>query len=320
MSCHEVQTRLSLYLYGELDFAQEEELERHLSGCAFCQAALTREKTWHTNLNAMQQDVPLDLLAECRQGLRSALAEEKAEGKQSTGRSWWSRWEWPSFLAVAPSRWSAQLALGSFLVFVGFGAARLLDRYSPAKGIFAGTEAGVLGGSPSVRIRDIQSNPQGGVHIYFDQVRRQEITGTAADPQVRELLLAGALNSADPSLRLDSVDMLGRQDGTDVRDALLQSVQHDSSAAVRLKALESLRRFSDDPETRTVLKSVLAKDSDAQVRAAAIDVFAPANETPRLSPDVEPLLRSLAQSEQDVYLRARAMELLRAMNAPLDVY
>ena len=37
MTCQEVQASLSLYLYGELDFAREEHLENHLAECAFCQ-------------------------------------------------------------------------------------------------------------------------------------------------------------------------------------------------------------------------------------------------------------------------------------------
>jgi anti-sigma factor RsiW len=42
MNCQQVQTNLSLYLYGELEFAAEEELEKHLEGCSFCQLALAR--------------------------------------------------------------------------------------------------------------------------------------------------------------------------------------------------------------------------------------------------------------------------------------
>jgi len=42
MTCHDVQLQLSLYLYGELNFASEEALENHLSECAFCQRALAR--------------------------------------------------------------------------------------------------------------------------------------------------------------------------------------------------------------------------------------------------------------------------------------
>ena len=45
MTCAEVQAALSLYLYGELDFANEEAVESHIDECPFCQLALNREKT-----------------------------------------------------------------------------------------------------------------------------------------------------------------------------------------------------------------------------------------------------------------------------------
>ncbi len=77
MTCQQVQVNLSLYLYGELEFAQEEELELHLADCSFCQMALAREKSWHTSLNAERQDVPLDLLSQSRRDLRLALQSEK---------------------------------------------------------------------------------------------------------------------------------------------------------------------------------------------------------------------------------------------------
>ena len=60
MTCHQVQLSLSLYLYAELDFSQEEELERHLSECDLCKRALDREKAWHSALKAENADVPLE--------------------------------------------------------------------------------------------------------------------------------------------------------------------------------------------------------------------------------------------------------------------
>ena len=87
MTCHEVQTNLSLYLYGELDFAQEEALERHLEDCALCQRALAREKEWHASVNSDRQDVSFELLSKCRRDLRAAL---HADGRVGRTARWWS--------------------------------------------------------------------------------------------------------------------------------------------------------------------------------------------------------------------------------------
>jgi hypothetical protein len=318
MTCHEAQLNLSLYLYGELDFATEEQFEEHLSQCAFCQRALAREKALHTALNARQVDVPLDLLAECRQGLRSVIAADRAVRKQAS----FFRPGWPRFWDISFNRWSAQVALGSFLLFVGFGCGHLVDRYG-FPNLFSGdgaTSAGFL--TPSSRIRDVEPSGSDEVRIVIDQVNQREIIGRLQDENIRRLVLAAAKDPLDPGIRADSVDLLKNQAGMDVRDALLYSVQHDPNAAVRIKALEGLRRFSDDASTRNALKFVLQHDQSPDVRSEAIDILAPADQKVELSPDLIITLQDLVRSEQqgDDYTRARAMQLLRAVNSPSDVF
>ena len=311
MTCHDVQLQLSLYLYGELDFATEEALERHLGECAFCQQAFAREKTWHTAATSEHRDVSLDLLSRCRQDLRNAI---KTDSGKTLGRRWR---DFLSFFRVTPTRWSYQLAAASFLVFVGFSAGRFIDRYGLSGDLGVKT-AGFLNPS-TAHIRDIQPNGPDRVRIVLDQVNQREVIGSPDDQNVRQWLLVAIQDPGDPGIRVDSVEMLSRQNGADVRDALLQRIQHDPNAAVRLKALDSVRRFSDDAATRSVLRSVLEHDADPAVRSEAIDVLAPANERLQLSPELALTLQSSARSDHDDYVRSRCLQLLRSINAP-DVY
>lgn len=317
MTCHETQLNLSLYLYGELDFATEEKLEQHLGQCAFCQRALAREKTLHTSLNARHVDVPLDLLAECRQGLRSAIAAEKAAHRQVS----FFRPRWPRFWDISFNRWSAQVALGSFLLFVGFGCGHMVSRYDVHS--FDGpiaNSASLL--NPTTRIRDVEPNGSGGVRIIIDQTHEQQITGAVNDENIHRLLLAAVQDALDPGIRADSVDLLKEEPGADVRDALLNTVEHDPNAAVRIKALEGLRRFASETPVRDTLKVVLQHDQNPEVRSEAIDILAPADETVELSPDLILTLRDIVRSEQqgDDYTRARALQLLQQANSPADVF
>jgi hypothetical protein len=315
MTCPQVQTNLSLYLYGELDFAHEEELEEHLGGCAFCQQALAREKAWHTAVNAERSDVPLELLAECRQSLKSAISSLKSERK-----SGWLRWA--ERLGFSTTRWSAGLALASFLVFIGFTSARWIDRHGVPGGLQAEGTAGMSLLNPSAaRIRDIQPGTDNRVRIIFDQVREGEITGRPDEETVRRLLLAATKDPADPGIRVDSVEMLKNQRGTDVRDALLYSAQHDTNAAVRLKALEGLRGFVDDPVTRAGLKSVLEHDDNPGVRSEAIDILAPVNERFPFNGQLASTLQDVIRAQQDDdYVQARCLQVLREMQTSPDVY
>ena len=321
MTCHAVQLQLSLYLYGELDFAAEEAVEEHLASCAFCQQAFAREKTWHTAATSEYRDVPLDLLSQCRQDLRKSLAE--GPEFRPAAKPWRNFFD---AFKIAPNRWSYQLALASFLVFLGFSGGRLLDR----SGILGGSDAGQLDrptfnqagllSQPTSRIRDIQSSGPGRVRILFDQVNHREVVGSADDANIRQWLLVAIQDPSDPGIRVDSVEMLSQQTGSDVRDALLKRVEHDPNAAVRLKALESVRSFAAEPATRAILRNVLERDADPAVRSEAIDILAPANQRLQLSPELATTLESLARSEHDDYVRGRCLQLLHSINAPVDVY
>ena len=330
MTCHEVQLNTSLYLYGELDFAQEEALEQHVVECALCQRMLEREKAWHTSLKSSGDDVPFDVLARCRQDLHAAL-DGAGKRQRSAGwqRIWWERIS----SGFSLRRGSMQLALASFIFFIGFGAARWVDRNGVPEGLQAGgpfVTSSVLG--PSVtRVREIQPTARGQVRIVVEQVQDGEVTGDVADLGVRRLLLTATRDSNDPGIRVDSVEMLNRQvldqqalsggEGNDIRDVLLNSVRRDSNAAVRLKALEGLRRFAGDPVTRETLKFVLQNDENASVRSEAIDILAPANGTIQITPDLAGTLQDVMRSwPDDDYVRARCQQVLRTTNAAFDVY
>jgi hypothetical protein len=330
MTCHEVQLNTSLYLYGELDFAQEEALEGHVADCALCQRMLEREKAWHTSLKSSGDDVRLDLLSRCRQDLHVALdGAGKSPSVAGWERIWWERIS----SGFSLRRGSMQLALASFIFFVGFGAAHWVDRNGVPEGLQASgpfVTSSVLGPS-TTRIREIQPAAQDQVRIIVEQVQDGEVTGRIADQDILRLLLTATRDSIDPGVRVDSVEMLNRQvldqqalsgrEGNDIRDVLLNSVRQDSNAAVRLKALEGLRRFAGDPLTRETLKFVLQNDENAGVRSEAIDILAPANGTIQITPDLAGTLQDLMRSlPDDDYVRARCQQVLRTTNAAFDVY
>src|SRR5439155_17128554 len=107
---------------------------------------------------------------------------------------------------------SMRLAVASFLVIVGFSAARWIDRNGvPAPDVEPISQMGFMGPS-TARVRDIQPGENDRVRIVFDQVRLREITGRAEDDDVRQLLLAAMKDPTDPGIRVDSVEILKNQD------------------------------------------------------------------------------------------------------------
>jgi hypothetical protein len=312
MTCREAQMKLSLYLYGELDFAEEEALEEHVCQCALCERALTAEKAWHSAVNAEGNDAPLDLLAECRRGLQTAIASERASESGAL-------WRWAKSFGFSP-QWSLRVVTASFLVFVGFSAGRFMEHNGIPPGVnLMSEDMGVVDPS-TARIRDIQPDENNNrVRIVFDQQRA--ISGPVDNGDIRAWLVTAAKQDNDPGIRVDSIEMLNGQDGRDVRDALLNRAQNDSNAAVRLEAVEGLRRFRDDPATQQGLIKVLQQDEDPSVRSKAIDVLAPAEGSIKISPDVADGLEAVTRSSQaDDYVRIRCVQLLRQMNSASGIY
>jgi hypothetical protein len=84
---------------------------------------------------------------------------------------------------------------------------------------------------------------------------------------------------------------------------------------VRLKALEGLKLFSKDQQTRQVLARVLLNDTHAAVRAQAIDLL-----TQSPSADVVAPLQELMRREQDDYVRLRTQSILRDMKASPGIF
>jgi hypothetical protein len=311
MKCHDAQSSLSLYLYGELDFAREEELENHLAQCAACQLSLAREKQWHTATNAQAQEPPLDLLAECRQQLRPAITRVKT-ARPATVRGWW---RWGNPFQISTTRWSAQIALASLLVGIGFASARLVDRGS--LNLSGTNEMSILNPANAV-IRDIQTGDSGEVRIVVDQER--EISGQLGDTNIRSLLLAGT-RQPDPGVRFYSVQLLNKQANSGQSDAIRQilfdSVRNDPNPAVRLEAINGLRRFETDPDALEAIKFVIQHDDNPEVRYQAIDILAPPDATVPMTPAVTQTIQDvLLSSPEDDYIRARCSQALHQAKIP----
>src|SRR5947209_1638167 len=162
MTCTHVQQNLSLYLYGELDFAAEEAVENHISGCAFCQLALAREKEWHASLNQGQHSVPFELLADCRAKLQTQVGGKPAKLPDDVWRERLHR-QLASFFQICQT-WPARVAVAGLLLLLGFGAGRTVGLRS---GQVAIPDQSIQTGGlvPFTRIKDVQRISNGQVRI-----------------------------------------------------------------------------------------------------------------------------------------------------------
>lgn len=318
MKCSEVQASLSLYLYGELDFAAEDAIEAHLADCSLCQLALNREKEWHAAVNLRQRDVSPEWLAACRADLNRQIASEPTTAAHHFHR--WSEKLRDAFDFRFTDR-SYRLAGISFLLILGFGAGRVFKSVPlPFGQNPMSANAGFIE-QPITRVQEIRPESGNRVHIVLQRVQVHEITGNRDDNGVRELLLGAARESVDPGIRMDSVEMLAGQNNQEIRDAIVNAIKNDSNAAVRIKAIETLRQLPSDAVTRGVLEYALAHDRDAGVRTEAMDVLVPANQTIQVTPQLMQIISDVMQSlPEDDYVRLRCAQILNEQASSHDTY
>jgi hypothetical protein len=199
------------------------------------------------------------------------------------------------------------------LIAAGFLAGKLAPGTLPFLNSFSSggqQQAGI------VNVRSVEPDPSGGVRINFDNVSRGVVSGSMEDPRVRELLLASMHNEANAGLRVEAVGIIKDHAAqADIRGALLDAMQHDPNVGVRMEALEGLAQYRDDPAVRTALTESLLNDANPGVRVKVIDLL-----TERKDASIVGPLQDLMRKEDNRYVRSRASDALRGMNASVGTF
>jgi HEAT repeat protein len=165
----------------------------------------------------------------------------------------------------------------------------------------------------------VEPNASGQVQIAVDETRRHVVSGTFQDPQIQELLVNGVTDGSNPTVRLQSIQVLhsagSNPDSEQVRQALLGALEHDPSAEVRLKALDGLKQFAGDAVVRKALANVLIADDNANVRVQAIDLLSAHHDD-----SIVGVLQNVVQKEDNPYVRAQITQLLAQLKASVGTY
>jgi hypothetical protein len=305
MNCKSARRGLSLYLYSELSFDEEELFEQHLEGCEDCRRELEREKAMHQAFDRAEVSPPAELLERCRLELPRTLRHAPPLAREPAG--WMERLRGFLRTPAAPAAAWLKPAGAVALVAVGFFTAR-----------FTAGPASSLAPSDQVvtRVRHVEPSPSGEVRVVVDETRQRVLTGSLEDASIRQLLLAALSDPTDPGLRAESVDLLGnRPASAEIRTALLHALRNDPNDGVRLKALEGLRSYTGDAESRGVLSQVLLNDDNPGIRTMAIDLLV--SSEPR---EAVGTLQELLRREDNPYVRRRSLQTLRDMNASVETF
>jgi anti-sigma factor RsiW len=303
MKCEWVQDNIMLYIYNELADDARYELEQHVARCTACAAELKAGRKFHATVSQVTVEEPTpNLVASSRMRLQEALETAEQGG-------FWQR------LMFDPAAWLHQIrfspALAAAILMVGFGggvgvAYQMLHSRTPdslAASTAAPAEANISG------IQSITQEPGSNqVSIKYNTVSTQETQGSLNDERIQQLLLFAARNNYNSGVRMDSVDLLTQTpNDTHVREALIYALRYDSNPGVRLKAIDSLGPYvKDDVRVRDVVLEALMNDSNPGVRTEALRLIEPV----KADSSVRVVLKRLAESDQNQYIRSEARSVL----------
>jgi anti-sigma factor RsiW len=312
MTCEEARKNLPLFLYGELSFDEEEQVEVHVDECPACRTALAREKAMFRALDGAEMVPAPGALEESRIQLRRQLA---LAGRPAPGSNWWDKFREGFTVRFHFAPGIAQVAGAAAMLALGFLTARV------APNSFLGNwhSAGMLEPATS-RVRYVEPLAPGRVQIVLDETRQRVLSGSVDDQAIQRLLLTAAKDQSDAGLRVESVDLLkNNPQSAEIRTALVYALEHDSNAGVRLKALDGLKQFAEDPDTRKALTRVLLTDDNPGVRTQVIDLLVQRH-TDAHTDAMVGVLQELLEKEDNGYIRMRCQKVLQEMNASSETY
>jgi HEAT repeat protein len=123
-------------------------------------------------------------------------------------------------------------------------------------------------------------------------------------------------DTSNAGLRVEATDVAkDHAHDADVRSALIESLEGDPNTGVRLQALDALRPYASEPDVRKALTETLLNDANAGIRVKVIDLLTLTKDGSMVAP-----LQTLMGKEQNGYVRTRATDALRQMNASVGTF
>jgi hypothetical protein len=321
MNCELAQEDIVLSVYGELPDDRAHRLEQHLAQCEHCR----QEMEAIAGLQKAMSGVPVaepspSLLARARLRLDEALDAMPQGGFFRRVSQRFRR-------AVGTLQGAPVMAMFLLVAGVAAGgwsgyragqrtahASQPVQNAAAAVPVVADVDAAQIDGVSSITLEPGSEN----VEVRFNRVIPETAFGTLDDPQIRQLLLLGARNRANPVVHVDSVNLLAQEcrnghqcTGGPIRNALMVALRYDRDAGVRRKALEGLEAYIPmDTRVRDAVLEALLHDSDAGVRTEAIGLLEPVD----ADSAVQEVLETVANRDQNPQIRTMSRQYLQQVS------
>jgi hypothetical protein len=321
MNCELAQEDIVLSVYGELPDDRAHRLELHLVQCERCRQEMEAVAALQKAMSAAPMDEPSpSLLARTRLRLDEALDAMPSGGffrrvSQRFRRGLGSLQGAPVMAMFLLLAGTAAGGYGGYRVALHrVHAAEMAQNSASPVPVVADIDAAQIAGVSSISLEPGSEN----VEVRFERVTPETAFGTLDDPQIRQLLLLGARNRANPVVHDDSVDLLAQEcqaghqcNGGPIRNALMVALRYDRDPRVRRKALEGLEAYIPiDTRVRDAVLEAVLHDSDADVRTEAIGLLEPVD----ADSAVREVLETVANRDQNPAIRTVSRQYLQQVS------
>ena len=307
---------------------QRQELLAHIESCAACR----EELAFYQALAAAIDETPLPepsptLVARARARLDSELDTRPAPGPFS--RLWLNFSFGMGRLRAAPVLASSLIVLGLLAgAYAGYQAGR--RAHTEEQSIVILPPSAADADDAPRRIAAVTGITRGAdpesVEVHYDRLVADSLPGSLDDPAIRTLLLLGARNTEDASVRSDAVALLahecrnghqcaeadnaksaGAPPHQPVLSTLLATLRSDREPQVRISALHGLEPYiARDVRVRNAVLEALMSDPDIGVRNEAVRMLPPV----QVDSSVREVLHTVANRDRDPGLRSASQQLL----------
>lgn len=311
MNCDLAQESIVLATYGELPDDRAHQLEQHLAQCERCRQEMDAVEGLQKAMSVLPVVEPSPSLV-----ARARLRLDEALDTLPHGGFLLRRWQ---SVRRGFGRLQSAPVMASALLLAGLGAGGWAGYHEGTRSavkqaaaasavpapvpVIADQDAAQIAGVSSI----IREPGTENVEVRFYRLVPETAFGTLDDPQIRQLLLMGVRNAADPAVHDDSVDLLAQEchnghecDGGPIRNALMVALRYDKDAQVRSKALVGLEPYiAIDTRVRDAILEALLKDPDPGIRSQAIGLLTPVE----ADSSVRDVLQTVAAQDVNPHIR-----------------
>ena len=150
----------------------------------------------------------------------------------------------------------------------------------------------------------------GQIRLAVESRQDLELSGSANDELITNLLFYLLLHDQNPGKRLKAVKLLqNSQPAQETKMVLVSALLTDSNPGIRLKSIRLLSTYEPEKVIQDACMKVLLEDENEAIRLSAMDII---EMVPNSS--MIPALQVVSVLDENDFIRDRAQELLRAFS------